>query len=400
MLLDEELIPFHACSDIVYSEMAHHADLILPDAAYTERWGLDTRNNYELRPYITLRQPLVTPPGECVSFADVLIQLGKRLGPEVARYFDFKDHQAYVAHQCKNIPPGDAASGFDYMKKHGVWTDLSQPQTYRLFARPLTPEQLRDAVPTSVGTGEKAGELFYRVDPGTGRREPVGVKVDGVVCRGFKTPSRKFEIHSPTIAEQSRKVGVEDDGWPRYIPVPSHENLPEDRFILTTFKWNVHTQGRTAPQKYLTEIVHHNPMWIHSRTAKKLGIETGDWVEVTTYRPKGNTVHATGEKLGSTRVQAFVTEGIHPRVLAVSNSLGWERGGRAASADRAPRPTGPGYDPAVLPEDPDLSQNLWWDAQERGSGAGFNVNGILPIQPAPVTGMQAWFDTVCSIRKV
>lgn len=400
VLLDEELIPFHACSDVVYSEMAHLSDLILPDAAYTERWGLDTRNNYELRPYLTLRQPIVPPPGECVHFADLLIELGKRCGPEVAKYFQFPDHAAYVAHQCKNIPPGDCASGFDFMRKHGVFVDMSQPQTYELFARPLTPAELKDATAARTGTDEQLRDVYYRKNAGSGQQEAVGVKVDGEVRRGFKTPSRKFEIYNRTVIEQSKKVGIEDDGWPHYVPVPSHDNLPEDRFIFTTFKWNVHTQARTAPQKFLSEIVHHNPMWIHTRTARKLGIKTGDWVEVTTYRPKGKTVHATGEKLGSVRVQAFVTEGIHPRVVAVSHSLGWEFGGRAAKADRAPRYPGPGYDPAVNPEDPDLTQNLWWDPQEGGAGPGFNVNAVLPIQPAPVTGMQAWFDTVCSLRKV
>ncbi len=40
VLCDEKLIPFHACSDVVYSEMAHYADMILPDASYLERWGL------------------------------------------------------------------------------------------------------------------------------------------------------------------------------------------------------------------------------------------------------------------------------------------------------------------------------------------------------------------------
>ena len=129
--------------------------------------------------------------------------------------------------------------------------------------------------------------MYYRKNVANGQMESVGVRVDGQVRRGFKTPSRKFEIYSRTVTEQSRKVGIEDDGWPHYIPVPSHENLPEDRFIFTTFKWNVHTQARTAPQKYLAEIVHHNPMWINTRTAKRLGIKTGDWVEVTTYRPKG-----------------------------------------------------------------------------------------------------------------
>ena len=37
VLSDEKLIPFHACSDIVYSEQAHWADMILPDASYMER---------------------------------------------------------------------------------------------------------------------------------------------------------------------------------------------------------------------------------------------------------------------------------------------------------------------------------------------------------------------------
>ena len=86
--------------------------------------------------------------------------------------------------------------------------------------------------------------------------------------------------------------------------------MAEDRFILTTFKWNVHTQARTAPQKYLSEIVHDNPLWINTGTAQRLGIKTGEMVEITTYRPKGRTHRPTGEKLGSTRVRVFVTEGM------------------------------------------------------------------------------------------
>lgn len=29
-----------------------------------------------------------------------------------------------------------------------------------------------------------------------------------------------------------------------------------------------------------------------------------------------------------------------------------------------------------------------------------NVNAILPIQPAPLVGMQGWYVTVCSIWKI
>ncbi|MEW5852351.1 MAG: molybdopterin-dependent oxidoreductase [Myxococcota bacterium] len=393
VLKDESLIPFHACSDVVYSETAHYADLLLPDATYTERWGLDTRNSYELQPYLALRQPLVPPPAECVSFADVLITLGKRLGPDVARYFAFRDHEDYVRHQCRNIPPGDCADGFDFMRQRGVYVDASTPKAYQIYARPVTGalEELR--------VDERTG-IAYRKDPVKGTEEAVGLRKGERILRGFKTPSRRFEVRSSTVSAAAGKVNVKDDGWPAYVPIPTHQHLPPDRFFLVTFKWNVHTQGRTAQQKYLSEIVHDNPMWINAATAKRLGIRTGDMVEITTWRPRGNTWRATGEKLGSARIRAFVTEGIHPRVLAVSNSLGQQFHGRAATANRGPRPQGPGYDESVLAEDADLTDALWWDPKRDGSGAGFNINAILPIQPSPITGMQSWYDTVCSLRKV
>ena len=393
VLRDEKLIPFHVCSDVVYSEMAHYADLILPDATYLERWGLDARNNYELRTYVTLRQPMVPPAGESVNFADVLIQLGKRLGKPVERYFQFRDYEDFVRQRCRLVPPGDAKDGFEYMKRHGVLHDAKEPKSYDLFKKPLTRAQL-----TGARTAPGTGIIFQRNARGV--EEAIGILVDDRPVRGFKTPSRKFEIQSDLVRAQAARVKVQDDGWPHYIPIPSHENLPEDRFHLVTFKWNVHTQARTAPQKFLTEIVHDNPLWINAATAAKLGIRSGDLVEITTYRPRGNTFEANGQRLGSARIRAFVTEGIHPRVLAVSNSLGKLFGGRSALGRRGPRAEGPGYDPKLLPEEADFTHNLWWSAADGGKGAGTNINAILPIQPSPVTGMQSWYDTVCSIRRV
>lgn len=394
VLTDESLMPFHACSDVVYSEMAHYSDMILPDATYLERWDLDSRNSYEFQPYVTLRQPMTEPPGECVSFANVLVRVAHRLGPEVARYFAFRDHEEYVRHQCRDVPPDGFADGFERMKKRGVWIDASHPKYYESFKRRLSANELENAR-TDAETG-----VVYRRDAAAGKEEPVGIVVDGVPVRGFKTPSRKFEIVSSTVAEKAASVGFEDDGLPRYVPIPAHEDLPDDRFVLVTFKWNVHTQARTAPQKFLSEIVHDNPVWINTQTAQRLGIRTGDLVELTTFRPTGGTHRATGEQIGSARIRAFVTEGIHPRVLAVSNSLGQLYGGRAATATRGPRPDGPGFDAKIIAEDPDLAQHLWWDQRRGGRGAGVNINGILPIQPAPVTGMQAWFDTVCQVRRL
>ncbi len=411
VLKDEKLIPFHACSDVVYSEMAHYADMILPDATYLERWGMDIRNNMELQHFVTLRQPMVTPPGGATSFADVLFEIGRRLGPEQAKYFKFGKHEDFVRHQCSKLPTKGAdgkvfKDGFEYMKHYGVYVDSAAPKPYEVYRKPLA---------AALVTGSRVDEktrVIYKADD-KGKEKAIGLMVGELAVRGFTTPSRKFEIYAPEVEKVAGKMGMRDDGLPTFHRVPSHVGMAADRLILTTFKWNVHTQGRTASQKYLAEIVHDNPMWIHAATANKLGIRTGDTVEVTTYRPKSGALgdkayRGGGEVLGSARVKAFVTKGIHPRVVAVSNSLGWISGGRAAEGERGRRvevaakglapDAAQAFGPA--PAVDDLEFGLWWDEKNGGRGSGVNINAILPINPQPLVGMQSWFDTVCSIRKV
>ena len=88
-------------------------------------------------------------------------------------------------------------------------------------------------------------------------------------------------------------------------------------------------------------------------------------------------------------------------MLAVSNSLGNLWHGRAATARKSNRNSpSVGLDPSDLLADQDLDEDIWWDPRNGGVGAGYNINAILPIQSAPLVGMQGWYDTVCSIRAV
>lgn len=416
VLRDEALIPFHACSDIIYSEMAHYADLILPDATYLERWGLDIRNNLELQHYVMLRQPMVAPPGEAVSFPEVLFNVGRRLGQAQARYFAFGSHEDYVRTQCSKLPTTGPdgrvfADGFAYMKHYGVHVDTSQPKAYEVYRRALTPAQLAGA-----RVDEATGRVLKADKPGAKERA-IGLVVRGQALRGFATPSRRFEILAPEVAQVAAAAGMRDSGLPDFLPVPGLDRLPPDRFVLTSFKWNVHTQGRTASQKYLAEIVHDNPMWMHPRVAARIGVKSGDLVELTTYRPRSGAAGDRAFKaapeggeqvVGRARIRVFVTEGIHPKTLAVSNSLGWQVGGRATQGrngerDRVLAASGQGgVRPALAapPRVDDLRNGVWWDERNGGRGNGVNVNAILPVNPAPLVGTQAWFDTVCSVRKV
>jgi thiosulfate reductase / polysulfide reductase chain A len=395
VLKDEKLIPFHVCSDVVYSEQAHYADLILPDATYTERWGFDTRNNMELRDYVSLRQPIIAPPGECVSFVDSMIEIGKRLGPDTAKYFNFKNHEDWIAQRCAPFGKRVGEDGFAYMKAHGVWQDMSKPKYYDLYNWELSAEQLKD-----TRVDDATGQVLRK--DASGRERVVGLMVDGKARRGFATPSRKFSVYHEDIEQAAKAMGFTEDGgkgMPTYFSVPSHDKMTSEMLHLVTFKWNVHTQGRTQSQKYLSEIVHHNPMWIHTETAARLGVQTGDRVEITTYRPHGHQMKNGGQVLGSSLITVYVTEGIHPRTVAVSNTLGNLLHGRAATARRGRRGSGAGWDNPIETEDQDLVDDIWWDPRRGGTGAGYNVNAILPIQPAPLVGMQGWYDTVCTLRR-
>ena len=142
-------------------------------------------------------------------------------------------------------------------------------------------------------------------------------------------------------------------------------------------------------------------MWINTETARQYGIKTGDLVELSTFRPYGHDMKNGGDPVGKAVITAYVTEGIHPRVLAVSNSLGNLWHGRAATGRKsAINSPSVGLDQSGLLADQDLDEDIWWDPRNGGVGAGYNINAILPIQSAPLVGMQGWFDTVCSIRAV
>jgi anaerobic selenocysteine-containing dehydrogenase len=111
-------------------------------------------------------------------------------------------------------------------------------------------------------------------------RRLVGIEVDGSVKRGFTTPSGRLEFYSSTMNSW---------GWPELaIPVyfKSHvhkDNLEEDQTILiSTFRLAVQIHTRSANAKWLDEIAHTNPLWIHPSHAAKLDVRTGDLVRVET----------------------------------------------------------------------------------------------------------------------
>jgi anaerobic selenocysteine-containing dehydrogenase len=392
-LADESLIPFHVAIDISYGEQAALADIVLPDATALERWDAHATNSYGLRPYTGIRQPLVEPMGEARPAQIIWRDLARRIGGGMERYFDFENLEDYYRAWHAHLP-----IDWERFKRDGIWMDPDRPLDYELYERPLTGEEL------SGSETDPETDLVYATRGG--KRRAIGILQDGSAVRGFPTPSRRIEVRDEIFPEAARAVGLplEDinaSPVPRYAKVPEHEDLDADAFILTTFKWNVHTQGRSAYWKHASEIVHTNHAMIAPETAAKLGVETGDEIEITTLRPRG-AVYRAGElePVGRLRNRVRVVAGMHPRVIACAHHSGhWEHGTLARGGDPTPSAGHPGM-ASGLPGQAELAASVWWSTDRGGPGGGVPINDVYPINAQPLVGGQNWFDNVCRVRRV
>lgn len=227
-LANEDQVPFLVVCDSFMSETAKLADLILPTATYLERWELETPPAFEMIPFVSIRQPVISPVGKVRPMTDILADLAKRLGGGMERYFDYGSMENFLEASLVSMPKLNKMGGLDYLIEHGVWFDPEAKPTFQLYKK-----------------------------------------------KGFKTPSGKIEVYSRRL----KKAGF--NPLPAYEPLESHAGMGERELHLITFQWNVHTHFSTGHLKWLAEIVHTNPLWINPWDAKSRDIQHNDTVRVT-----------------------------------------------------------------------------------------------------------------------
>lgn len=440
VMCNEELIPFHVSINPFYNETAHYADIVLPWTTYMERWDLDARASYNLRPYVGIRTPMVEPLGEARDVRCIFPELAKRIGGGMEDWYK-ESQEEYMEKWASTVPenPETGKAGLERLLEEGAWENTSIEPFYEPHLKPLTDAELEGS--------QTDPETQVITKDGLG----IGIMMDGKAVRGFKTPSRKFEVRSVFLSqtglnqdttgliklsamtktkprpEQHKPFNVEIDEMPIWLQPEEHQELHDDHLIMTSFKWNVHNHGRTMNLKWLAEIVHSNPAWLNPETAKKHGLKDGDWIELTGYFSKmlektnPNLVNDHYEKddsgrmiAGRMRVPIVTMPGIHPRAIAMSNSCGhWEYTSVAqakkasASVGVADGPIEAGSDSKTY-RDPDWERNMWWEDDSNGdhtkwkqnTGNGWNQNRIMPIAPDPITGQQAFHSTVVSLKKI
>jgi anaerobic selenocysteine-containing dehydrogenase len=263
----------------------------------------------------------------------------------------------------------------DYMGRYGAF--LIEADVRGLHQRPV-------AVPEGAVQDPASGLLKVG-------GKAVGVEVGGGVVPGFPTPSRRLEIYSRTL----REWGWPDEALPGYLKSHVHpERLDAaqgEMVLVPTFRLPTLIHTRSGNAKYLAEISHRNPLWLHPRDAGRIGVRTGELARVTT-------------RIGHFVNRVWVTEAIAPGVAACSHHLGrWrlrEGEGSRWSTTRVSlerRDDGTvmlrqveGIGPFTS-ADPDSSR-IWW------SDGGVHQNLAFPVQPDPVSGMHCWHQKVVVTR--
>ncbi len=328
VMKDEKLIPYIVDFSPFMSESSELADIILPDVVGVERHDVASAPTALWR-WASMSRPPHKARGQAVDVRETLKKIVHAIDADGSRglkkYWGFKNAKDWVKKEISGTK-GLGKKGYKKMRKRGVWP--------------------------SYGKIDPANRQIVRKNG-----EPIEAQYGQYKKSGFPTGSGKIELRAPA--------------WNKN---PAHENLAPDQFVLTTFKVAYHALSATANLKYLAEMWHSNPLWLNQNVARKMGIQDGSLVRVSS-------------EVGYLVTKAWLTQGIHPQVVGISTSVGRTSYGRVARADSQAK--APFADPSQ--EDLDIDDNVWW------RDAGTNPNDIIPIDIDPETGVQAWNDTVVSV---
>jgi anaerobic selenocysteine-containing dehydrogenase len=425
VLTDEQKVGCFVALTPTWNESAYFADYVLPMGHASERHDTHSYEQYDGQ-WIGFRQPVLRAarerrgekitdtrqvnPGEVWEENEFWIELSWRIDPDgslgIRRYHESRERPGtrltvdeyygwMFANSVPGLPERAAAEGLSplaWMRRYGAF-EITRGQG-ALHEQEVPDAELADPAVTPAGrvysSAPPGGPNIVPTgapDPDGQGRRPAGVVVDGVVRRGFPTPSGLLEFWSSTLAGW----GWPEHALPGYIRSHVHPDRlePGQLVLLSTFRLPTQIHTRSANSKWLDELSHTNPVWINPADAARLRIRrTGDLVRVQT-------------EIGYFVAKAWITEGIRPGVVACSHHMGrWKvsghgdvsAGGMMATVDiergqdgwtlRAQDRVRP-YHSA----DADTAR-IWW------SDTGVHQNLTFPVHPDPISGMHCWHQAV------
>lgn len=419
-LQDEAKIKCHVALTPTWNESAWFADYVLPMGHAGERHDLMSQETHAGQ-WIAFRQPVrrvameraghpvrftyEANPGEVWEENEFWIELSARMDPDgslgIRQWFESPYRPGEIVtvdeyyrwifeNSVPGLPQAAANEGLtplQYMRKYGafeVTRDNYQPYEKTLLDSTAAGDQL----PPGYSVDKR--QRIHNPDD-----QVIGVMVDGQPKVGVGTPSRKLEFFSPTLAQW---------GWSEkeyVIPwtLKSHvhpDNIDRDKgemILLPNFRLPTLIHTRSANAKWLYEISHKNPVWMHPSDAQRLGVRTGDLIRLET-------------EIGYLVDKVWLTEGIKPGIVAISHHLGrWRlvetqglNPGSSNLVDLDQDERGE-YKLTVIHGarswdsfDPDTSR-IWWEE------VGVHQNLTHAVHPDPISGAHCWLQKAVSVRR-
>ena len=249
--------------DVQPTEITRYADVLLPEDLYLERYD-DFKVGGGLKPYIGIRQPVVAAVHDTRPAWRIAKELSEKLG--VGDYFAFGTFEEYLATRLQ----GTGVS-LEALKKQGI------------YFPPLKAEH----------------EPYLAFD----------------AQYHWHTPSGKVELFSQQLADAG------------FAPLPLFTEPPgeakEGALRLLYGRSPLHSFGRTQNNPILADLDSSNWLWIHPKTADKLGVADCDWVVIE---------NSSGKASGQLR--AKVTERIDEGAVYMVHGFGHQTPGLSRANGR------------------------------------------------------------------
>ena len=401
-LSDEKLIGMHIALTPTWNETAYFADYVLPMGHASERHDIVSYETHS-GVWIAFRQPVLREalrkmgreveftyqanPGEVWEEDEFWIELSWRIDNDdslgIRKHFispyregqkiKIDEYYRYIFENTKGLPEAASREGLtplDYMKKYGAFE--VEKSTYNKHTKEVDPDGV--TVDEKTGLATKNGKA-------------VGVKINGKIVEGFISPSRKQEIHSQMLVDWK---------WPEHrLPGYIKSHIHQDNIdfengefpLIPTFRLPNLIHTRSGNAKWLVEIAHKNPVWMHTSDAERLNLNTGDLIRVNT-------------EIGFFVSRVWVTEALRPKVVVCSHHIGrWRRttdapGNRWATNLVDMKKENGKWTMRVLDgirpyksTDTDSSRIYWSDG-------GVHQNITQPVHPEPRSGAHCWHQKV------
>ena len=333
---------FNVVIDVVMSENAWYADIVLPDKTYLESWHFAPTRGTPVTSHTAIRQPMTNPFNLEHDAWSILWELMKRL--------NLRDKFAQELNKSWGLKEVTFKPGRDYTPREAVeviWADKTKKDFSVALEKGFVGSKadvksryLNGVEAKFKGPG-KPKMKFYR-DQLVATYE----KVEGIV--------KKNDIKNIDLAKYKIALSplpTKDHAF----PTPHREAIDYPFYIVTHKRMyrnqSAYTANNVITNQALGPDAATNYITINTATAKQMGIKSGDGVMIET-------------RIGKVKGTADVVEGVRPDVLAVSYHYGTFSPGLSEAARK-----------------------------------GTFINQVLELHTDVVSGMCSFNDTKCKLYK-